>query len=91
MGKTLGNGFAEAIDAYHQFSLVFYLLAPIGHEERPVGAGESGVGFEEKGDAALLNGRLRHAHLHTLYLGQGVFQFLVMLGIIHAYADNLHA
>ena len=91
VGKTLGNGFAEAVDAYHQFSLVFYLLAPIGYEERPVGAGESGVGFEEKGDASLLNGRLWHTHLHTLYLCQGVFQFLVMFGIIHAYADYLHA
>ena len=91
VGKAFGNGFAETIDAYYQLGLVFYLFAPVGHEERPVGAGEGRVGFEEQGDAALFDGRLWHAHLDALYLGEGMLQFLVMLGIVHAYANDLHA
>ena len=81
MGKACGDAAAEARDAHHHFGLVFDLMAEFGHEEWPALLADGGVGLEEKGGIAL----------DAVHFAYAVVQFLVMFGIVHANADDLHS
>lgn len=76
VGKARGDVLAQLADAHHQFGLVVEPLGKIGDEE---------------GLSALEDGRIGFHEYHGR-LGQccSSVEFPMMLGVIHAYADNFH-
>ncbi len=89
VGVALGDALAQSVDFHHQFGLVFHFVAEVGDVEGPVGSQESGVGFQEEGGGgeglALVVGQG-----DALHFADAVVQFLIVVGIVHAYADDFH-
>ena len=77
MSKSRSDVLTQLADAHHQFGLIVESLGKVGDEEGLAPLLDGRVGFH-KYDGAL--------GLHRC----AAIQFLIMFGIVHAYADNFH-
>ena len=76
MSKARGYVLTQLADTHHEFGLIIEPLGKIGNKEGLAAFENGRVGFHE------YHGRFRQCCSSV--------EFLMMLGIVHAYADNLH-
>ena len=81
------DALAQVIDPHHDLRLILHLFAPVRHEEWPVLTRQRRLRFQEECRCIL---QLLHTRTHPLHLCQCVLQFLIMFGIVHAHANDLH-